>query len=118
MSTGSSGVQEECGYQSHLLRMDISKELLEEDNPEVNEPEAGLTEVAITIEGKELKTLIDTGSEIPVISESGLEELKELNKNILSLPVAGVTIVGVTGVQSKRVTKQVKLNMLINRVEF
>ena len=53
-----------------------------------------------------------------VISENVLEELRELNKNIPSLPVAGVTIVGVTGVRSKRVTKYVNLNMKINGVEY
>ena len=100
------------------MRTDMSEELMEEGNREVVEPETGLTDVIVNIEGKEFKTLIDTGSEISVISESGLEELKELNKNIPSLPVAGVTIVGVTGVRSKRVTKQVQLNMLINGVEF
>ena len=88
--------RDEGSYRNHLIRTDISKELLEEDNPEVNEPETGLTAMIIAIEGKEFKTLIDTGSEISVISESGLEELKELNKNILALPVAGVT-----GVRSK-----------------
>ena len=97
LSGGSSGVQEECDYRNHLIRTYISKELLEEDNPEVNELETGLIEVIIAIEGKEFKTLIDTGSEISVVSENALEELKELNKNIPSLPVAGVTIVGVTG---------------------
>ena len=35
-----------------------------------------------------------------------------------SLPVAGVTVVGVTGVRSKRITRQVQLNILINEVEF
>ena len=34
------------------------------------------------------------------------------------MPVAGVTIVGITGVRSKRVTKQVQLNMIINRGEY
>ena len=118
MSTGSSGVQEECHYRSQLIKTDISKELLEEDDAEVIEPETGLTEVIVNIEGKEFKTLIDTGSEVSVISENGLEKLKEINKNIPSLPVAGVTIIGITGVRSKRVTKQVQLNMLINGVEF
>ena len=51
-----------------------------------------------------------------VISEHILDELKEVNKNIPSLPVAGVTIVGITGIRSKRVTKQVHLNMIINGV--
>ena len=76
------------------------------------------TEVFITIEGKDYKTLIDTGSEISVVSENVLGELQRVNKNIPSLPVAGVTVVGVTGVRSKWVTKQVQLNVYINGIEF
>ena len=97
---------------------DLSEELMEDDDVEAVRRENGLTEVKINIEGKKLKTLIDTGSEISVISEHILDELKELNKNIPSLPVAGVTIVGITGVRSKRVTKQVHLNMVINGVGY
>ena len=60
----------------------------------------------------------DTGSEIPVIAENVLGELRETNKNIPILPVARVTVVGATGVRSKRVTKQIQLNFLINNTEF
>ena len=60
------------------------------------ERRTGLTEVTIRIEGKNYKTLIDTGSEISVISENVMSELKEINKNIPSLPVAGVTVVAVS----------------------
>ena len=45
-------------------------------------------------------------------------ELREKNKNIAILPVAGVTVVGVTGVRSKRVTKQIHLSFLIINAEF
>ena len=116
--SGSSGVQGTKSYHNHLIKTNISMELMEEDNPEVGEPETGLTEIIVTIEGKEIKTLVDTGSEISVISGNVLVELRELNRNIPSLPVAGVTIVGVTGVRSKRVTKQVQLNMKINGAEY
>ena len=78
----------------------------------------GLTETQVTIAGKSYRTLIDTGSEISVIAENILGELRETNKNIPILPVAGVTVVGVTGVRSKRVTKQIHLNFLINNAEF
>ena len=74
------------------------KELLEEDDTKVIENKTRLTEVIVTIEGENFKTLIDTGSEISVVSENVLGELKEVNKNIPSLPVAGLTVVGVTGV--------------------
>ena len=105
-------------YQSHIIKVDMAKELLEEEDTKVMEHKTGLTEVIVTIEGKGYKTLIDTGSEISVISENVMGELKEINKNIPSLPVAGVTVVGVTGVRSKRITRQVQLNILINEIEF
>ena len=70
---------------------------MEEFDVEAIRRESGLTEVKINIESKEIKTLVDTGSEVSVVSEHILDELKELNKNIPSLPVAGVTIVGITG---------------------
>ena len=44
--------------------------------------------------------------------------IMNINKNIPSLPVAGITVVGVTGVRSKRITRQVQLNILINEIEF
>ena len=59
---------------------------MEEDDLETARPETGLTEVRIQIEGKEIKTLVDTGSEISVISEHILEGLQETNKNIPILP--------------------------------
>ena len=62
LSVDSSVVQDDGSYRNHLIRTDISKELLEEDNPDVEKPETGLTEVMITIECKEVKTLVDTGS--------------------------------------------------------
>ena len=85
---------------------------MEEEDTDTGRQEPGLTEIKINIEGKEVKTLVDTGSKVSIISEHILDELRENNKNIPSLPVAGVSIVGVTGVRSKRVTKQVQLNMI------
>ena len=89
-------------YANNVIKVDMAKELLEEEKNQVMERRTGLTEVTINIEGKNYKTLIDTGSEISVISENVMGELKELNKNIPSLPVAGVTVVGVTGDVYKR----------------
>ena len=45
-------------------------------------------------------------------------ELQRVNKHIPSLPAAGVTVVGVTGVRSIRVTRQVQLNIYISETEF
>lgn len=45
--------------------------------------------------------------------------MKKQNKNIPTLPEAGVTIVGIIGVQNKRVSKQIQLNREIeSNVEF
>ena len=118
LSNDDDRVQEECKYQSNIIIKDKAKELLEEDEAEMMETKAGLTEVIVKVEGKSFKTLIDTGSEISVISENVMVELQEVNKHIPSLPVAGVTVVGVTGVRSKRVTKQVQLNIFLNETEF
>ena len=101
-------------YKNHTIHMDMATELMEEEEAVTMRPEAWLTEVKLEIEGKPVLTLIDTGSEVSVIAEHVLNKLRETNKNIPSLPVAGVTIVGITGVRSKRVTTQVQLNMLIN----
>ena len=110
-STGNNRVQVAEEYHNNVIQMDMTKELLEEDDTGVMETKTGLTEVIVTIEGKNFKTLIDTGSEISVVSENVMGELKEINKNIPSLPVAGITVVGVTGVWSIRVTRQVQLNI-------
>ena len=103
---------------SNVIKTDIVADLLEEENHTLTEVRAGLTEIQVNIEGKHFRTLVDTGSEISVIAESILNELREFNKNIPVLPVAGVTVIGVTGVRSKRVTKQIHLNFLINGIDF
>ena len=52
--------------------------------------------------------------QVSVIAEHILNKLRENNKHIPSLPVAGVTTVGITGVRSKRVTTQVQLSLVVN----
>ena len=118
MSTENRRVQITDEYHSNVIQMDMTKELLEEDDTKVIENKTGLMEVIVTIEGKNFKTLIDTGSEISVVSENVVGELKEINKNIPSLPVADVTVVGVVGVRSKRVTKQVQLNIFLSLIHI
>ena len=97
-------VQPNEDFQSNVIKTDIVTDLFEEENHATSGMRTGLTEVKVTIAGKSYRTLIDTGSEISVIAENILGELRETNKNIPILPVAGVTVVGVTGVRSKRVT--------------
>ena len=104
--------------QSNVIKTDIIADLLEEENNTTTEVRAGLTEIQVTIENRKFKTLVDTGSEISVIAENILNELKEFKKNIPVLPVAGVTVIGVTGVRSKRVTKQIHLSFSIGDMNF
>ena len=80
LSTNDCGTQDNNDYISNVIRTDLSKELMEEEDLETARPETGLTEVRIQIEGKEVKTLVDTGSEISVISEHILEGLQEQTK--------------------------------------
>ena len=97
---------------SNVIKADIVADLMEEENNANSEVRAGLTEIQVTVGNKTFRTLIDTGSEISVIAENILVELREFNKNIPVLPVAGVTVIGVTGVRSKRVTKPVSYTHL------
>ena len=96
LSTENPGVQEECKYQNNIIIKDMAKELLEEDEAETMETKAGLTEVIVNIEGKNFKTLIDTGSEISVISENVLGELQRVNTvsytHLETVPVKKVSV--------------------------
>ena len=92
---------DDCGvhgdrYRNHTIHTDMATELMEEEETGTMRLEAWLMEVKLEIEGKPVTTLIDTGSEVSVIAEHVLNKLRETNKNIPSLPVAGVTIVGIT----------------------
>ena len=105
-------VQRTVDIHSNVIQADIIKDLLEEGNHTLAEVRAGLTEIQVNTGGKHFRTLVDTGSEISVIAENILGELREVNKNIPDLPI------GVTGVRSKRVTKQIHLSFLINDTDF
>lgn len=97
--------------------MDLTADLMEEEDI-IGSEEKGLTEITVKLEGMEVKALINMGSEVSVISETHWRMLEKLNKNIPTLPVAGVTIVETTGVRSKRVTTQIQLNTEIEGVAF
>lgn len=60
--------------------------------------------------------LIDTGSEVSCISETIFNQLIAKNKNIVTLPVVGVTILGATNKRSKRINKQVLLSIEIGAI--
>lgn len=68
-----------------LEKTDLAAELMEEDET-VGSEEKGLTEIIIKLEGMEVKTLVDTGSEVSVVAESLWIELKKINRDIPMLP--------------------------------
>ena len=65
--------------QSNVIKTDIVADLLEEENNTTTEVRAGLTEIQVTIESKHFRTLVDTGSEISVIAENILSELRAVS---------------------------------------
>ena len=101
--------QQEKHNHTMIIQQNLREELLEEEEQLTdNTGESGLSEINIKIRGEVIRTLVDTGSEISVISEGVLDKIQGNSRATFpTLPVAGVTIVGVTGVRSKRVTTQV-----------
>lgn len=94
---------------------------MEEDNTEIetSEKQYRVSEVSCSINGITTKMLIDTGSEVTIISENLLEKIrKKTKKDTHQLPVQGMEIMGATGVQSKRITKQVWLNVQLEDREM
>jgi transposase InsO family protein len=75
-------------------------------------------EIIIKVDGKELKAIIDTGSEATCISESAFYELVERIPNLLILPVVGVKIVTATTKKSKNITRQVFLPVKLEKLEL
>lgn len=75
--------------------------------------------INMKIKGQIIKTLVDTGSEISVISDLVLNRVQENTGLIfLTLPVVGVTIVSVTGVRSERIITQVVLQFELGKQIF
>ena len=57
LSTESRRVQITDTYHNNVIQMDMTKELLEEDDTKIIENKTGLTEVIDTIEGKNLSLI-------------------------------------------------------------
>lgn len=87
---------------------------MEEPAAEQTGKEEWSSEIEVIIEGKKVNMLVDTGSEVTIISEDLVQEIKEINQGkIIELPVKGVELIGATGVRSKRVTKQVLMEVKV-----
>lgn len=75
-----------------------------------------IIEIDIEIEKQKCTCIIDTGSEITVMDEEIYKRLMlEEGSKILELPVTNLTIIGVTGVRSKKITKQVYIDVTMGK---
>lgn len=100
-----------------LIDDDIVNELVDENNfHDISNKRVSqsLPEIKIDIGSQSYKCIVDSGSEANVISSNKYEEIKKsLDCNIPELPVSNLAIIGVTGVRSKRVTKQAQIDLKI-----
>ncbi|KAG5879102.1 hypothetical protein JTB14_008168 [Gonioctena quinquepunctata] len=62
--------------------------------------------------------LLDTGCQVSCISPELFDDLKKFNRSLQILPVSGVTVIGATGGQSKRVVKQVYLEINLGKLKL
>lgn len=74
----------------------------------------------LTIEIEEIPVvaLVDSGSQITVISEKLFEKVSRGKKNIAILPVTGITIKGAVGTKEQRVKQQVFMKLIIGKEEM
>jgi RNase H-fold protein (predicted Holliday junction resolvase) len=76
-------------------------------------------EINITFNNKIcLKAIIDSGSEVNLISERAFEELTKTNSNIPILPVENVVLVTAFGKRSSKIKQQVLLEFTIEEDKF
>jgi len=112
----------EVNHSTMLGSQDLRKELTDENsfnNTIANKIGAPLPELAIRIGNCPIKCLIDTRSQATIMSDDFYTNIKaQIGINIPELPVNNVSIMGVTGIKSKRVNKQVLLPCMIGNKLF
>lgn len=75
--------------------------------------------VVCSISGHQSSVLLDTGSEVTLISEEFFHELQQsLNVKLPTLPVTNLCLKGATGIRSKKVTLQTFLDLTFNNQIF
>jgi len=98
---------------------EITEELLNEGNftQPVKQPlKQALPKVACKVGDYHFDCIVDTGSQATIMSEENfLKLVKESNINIMTLPVTNLTIVGITGVRSKRIHTQALIDFEFER---
>lgn len=96
----------------------IFQELLDEPDMPIKE-NYELVEVNVKICNKEFMLIIDTGSEVSVVNEKIIKELKVNNsKNLSIVPAQNISIVSATGIKHKKVNKQVILDVGFEKMEL
>lgn len=74
--------------------------------------------VPALVENIKCNVLVDSGSPISCISKDFYEQILQKNKNILTLPVSNVKIIGATGGKSKNISQQIFLRVQIQNFNF
>jgi hypothetical protein len=76
-------------------------------------------EVEIRIKnGITLRTIIDSGSEVNLISEKAFEQLRKTQHDILILPIENVRLVTAFGRRSKKIKSQILMEFTLGEDEF
>ena len=97
------------------LITNIHNELLEEEIDE-NGSNFSMAEFEAEVFNSKYTFLVDSGSEITAMDDRIFEKIKnQTTETIPQLPVLGISVIGVTGVRSKRVTRQIMLQLTINK---
>ncbi|KAG8253627.1 hypothetical protein J6590_030902 [Homalodisca vitripennis] len=101
---------------------DIFDELTNEDNYNkipIKPVAEALPEILGKINKEEYHMIIDSGSQATIMSEKYYNEIKERSVlEILELPVTNLSIIGVTGIRSKKIDKQVMIENKLFQINF
>lgn len=98
----------------HTLFPDLRRELMDEEEPSNNPEAIKSPEIDILINNIPVKGLIDTGSAVNALSEKWYHDHQESLGHHEVLSVNNTTIISAVGNKSKRIRKQVFLEVIIN----
>ena len=113
----------ECNHENNNNRItvigcnylkDIRHELLEEDNRNpTNNFNNEIIHVDTEVEGIPAKLMIDTGSNVSIISTTELERIQqECGRTLPTLPLNNIVLLGATGRQNKTIRRQVSASVM------
>ena len=97
------------------LITNIHNDLSDEEAGESNNA-FGMAEFEAEVFNTKYIFLVDSGSELTAIDDRMFEKIKnQTTETIPQLPVLGISVIGVMGVRSKKVTKQIMLQLKVNK---